>query len=52
MKSNPNSTQQQTSNTHDYAYGNREYNRPKRPTAIMVEKAKFVDRTYVWNGRK
>lgn len=25
--------------------------KPKPPTPEMVEKAKFVDKTYKWNGR-
>ena len=26
-------------------------NRPNPPTPEMIERAKFVDKTYTWNGR-
>ena len=64
MKLNPNSTQQQTSkkiyehpwNKHMIAWdAERELEKmlkkPKPPTPEAVEKAKFKDKTYTWNGR-
>jgi len=50
LNQNPNSTQPQTSNAAFYegvgwAIG------PNKPTPEMIERAKFVDKTYRWNGR-
>ena len=64
MKLNPNSTQQQTSkkiyehpwNKHMIAWDAEKevknmLKKPKPPTPEVVEKAKFKDKTYSWNGR-
>ena len=65
MKLNPNSTQQQTSdprvwehpwNRHMIAWDaekelDKRYIRPNPPTPEAVEKAKFRDKTFTWNGR-
>ena len=50
LNQNPNSTQRQTSSAAFYegvgwAIG------PNKPTPEMIERAKFVDKTYRWNGR-
>ena len=52
MKLRKNSTQLQTSNyVHPwYAYLDK-LNKPKPPTKEMIEKAQFVDKTYVWKGQ-
>tara|TARA_B100000287_G_C20427858_1_gene700238 strand:+ start:34 stop:192 length:159 start_codon:yes stop_codon:yes gene_type:complete len=52
MKLRNNSTPQQTSNyVHPwYEYLDR-LNKPNPPTKEAVEKAKFVDKTYVWTGQ-
>jgi hypothetical protein len=52
MKLRKISTQQQTSNyVHPwYEYLDR-LNKPNPPTKEAVEKAKFVDKTYVWTGQ-
>jgi len=41
LHQNKSSMQQQTS----------ELKRPNPPTPEMIERAKFVDKTYTWNGR-
>ena len=63
MKLNPNSTHPQISkiyehpwNKHMIAWDAEEevtnmLNRPNPPTPEAVEKAKFKDKTYTWNGR-
>ena len=62
MKLNPNLTQQQTSkkiyehpwNKHMIAWDAEkeiELNRPNPPTPESIERAKFKDKTYTWNGR-
>ena len=33
-----------------YKHLDKELNKPKPPTEEAIEKAKFVDRTYQWNG--
>jgi hypothetical protein len=44
------STQPQTS---EYVHPWYEYvNRPNAPTEEMIERAKFVDKTYVWKERQ
>jgi hypothetical protein len=51
MKLNPNqtSTQQKTS---EYVHPWYEYvNRPNPPTEEMIQKAQFVDKTYVWKNQ-
>ena len=45
MKLNPISMRQSISSTY------LDLRRPKPPTPEMVERAKFVDKTYRWNGR-
>ena len=64
MKLNPNLTPQQTSikiyehpwNKHMIAWDaerelDRKLKKPNPPTPEAVEKAKFKDKTYNWNGR-
>ena len=50
MKLRPNSTQQRTSNYVNpwYDYVDK-LNKPNPPTKEAIEKAKFVDKTYVWS---
>ena len=51
MKLRKNSTPQQTSN---YVHPWYEYldklNKPNPPTKEAIEKAQFVDKTYIWKG--
>ena len=48
MKLNPNLTQQQTS---EYIHPWYQYlNKPNPPSKELVERAKFVDKTYHWSG--
>ena len=47
MKLKPNSTQPQTFEHPWYQY----LKRPKPPTKEAVERAKFVDKTYVWKAK-
>ena len=50
MKLRPNSTQQRTSNyVHPWYDYVDKLNRPNPPTKEAIEKAKFVDKTYVWS---
>ena len=50
MKLRPNSTQQKTSNyVHPWYDYVDKLNRPNPPTKEAIEKAKFVDKTYVWS---
>ena len=52
MKLNPHqdSTQQQTSNyVHPWDAYVSKLNKPNPPSQQDIEKAKFVDKTYVWN---
>ena len=52
MKLNPNSTQQQTSEyVHPWYDYVEKLNKPNPPSPEAVEKAKFVDKTFTWNGR-
>ena len=63
MKLNPNSTQQQTSKIYEHPWNKHMIawdaeqevknmlKKPKPPTPEAVEKAKFKDKTYKWNGR-
>ena len=48
-----NSTQPQTSNyVHPWDdYVSKNLNKPNPPTPEAVEKAKFKDKTFTWNGR-
>jgi hypothetical protein len=51
MKLNPNSTRPQISNyVHPWDTYVAKLNKPKPPTQEAIEKAKFVDKTYVWDG--
>ena len=50
MKLRPNSTQQRTSNyVHPWYDYVDKLNKPNPPTKEAIEKAKFVDKTYVWS---
>ena len=55
MKLNPNSTQPPIFENGNYEHPWYTYearlNRPNPPTPEAVEKAKFVDKTFTWNGR-
>ena len=52
MKLNPNLTQPQTSNyVHPWDAYVAQLKKPTPPTPEAVEKAKFVDKTFTWNGR-
>ena len=52
MKLNPNSTQTQIFENGGYVHPWYEYlNKPNPPTPEAVEKAKFKDKTFKWNGR-
>ena len=49
LNPSPNSTPQQTFKHPWYTYN--ELRAPNPPTKEAVEKAKFVDKTYVWKGK-
>ena len=53
MKLNPNSTQTQTSNVYVHPWDAyvEKLKKPTPPTPEAVEKAKFKDKTFTWNGR-
>ena len=52
MKLNPNSTQPPIFENGDYEHPWYEHlKKPNPPTPEAVEKAKFKDKTYRWNGR-
>ena len=52
MKLRPNSTQQQTSNyVHPWDAYVAKLKKPEPPTAEAIDKAKFKDKTFTWNGR-
>ena len=52
MKLKPNSTQPQIFENGGYEHPWYEYlKKPTPPTPEAVEKAKFKDKTYTWNGR-
>jgi len=51
MKLNPNSTPQQTSNyVHPWDAYVAKLKKPNPPSKQDIEKAKFVDKTFQWNG--
>ena len=51
MKLNPNSTRPQTSDyVHPWDAYVAKLNKPNPPSKQDIEKAKFVDKTYVWSG--
>ena len=52
MKLRPNLTQPQIFENGGYEHPWYKYlNKPNPPTAEAIEKAKFKDKTYTWNGR-
>ena len=52
MKLNPNSTQPPIFENGNYEHPwYKHLKKPNPPTPEAVEKAKFVDKTYTWNGR-
>ena len=51
MKLRPNSTQPQIFENGDYEHPwYKHLNKPNPPSQEAIEKAKFVDKTYVWDG--
>ena len=52
MSQNPNSTRPQIfEGGYEHPWYIHKLNRPKPPTPQAVEKAKFKDKTFTWNGR-
>ena len=57
MKLNPVSMRQPISDSHPYKpfvhpwYTYNDLKRPKPPSEEAIERAKFVDKTYIWKGK-
>ena len=52
MKLNPNSAQPRIfDGGYEHPWYTHKLNRPNPPTPQAIEKAKFKDKTFTWNGR-